>query len=143
MMAAPVTVVVVALALPLAAFGASPEENRRRAPVFTSEVSLVSLPVFIVDREGRAVPGLAVGDFELYEDGKRVEVVSFRYVDTTSPEDQDRIRQASAARRRFLLLFDKSFTDPAGLPRAQRPAADFGRHRLAESALAAVATFDI
>jgi VWFA-related protein len=112
-------------------------------PVFTSEVSLVLLPVFIVSREGGPVRGLAEGDFELYEDGKRVEIVSFRYVDTTSPEDQERIRQASAARRRFLLLFDKSFTDPAGLRRAQRAAADLVRRRLAESDLAAVATFDI
>ena len=112
-------------------------------PVFTSEVSLVLLPVFIVDSAGRAARGLAAEDFELYEDGKPTKVVSFRYVDTTSAEDQETIRQASAARRRFLLLFDKSFTDPAGLNRAQRAAADFVRHRLAESDLAAVATFDI
>jgi VWFA-related protein len=135
--------VVVALALPLATPLASPGEPQGRTPVFTTEVSLVLLPVFIVNGDGRAVPNLTAGDFELYEDGKRVEVVSFRYVDTTSPEDQESIRQASAARRRFLLLFDKSFTDPAGLNRAQRAAAAFLRHRLAESDLAAVATFDI
>jgi len=111
--------------------------------VFTSEVSLVLLPVFIVDSSGKAVRGLSPADFELYEDGKRTDVVSFRYVDTTSGEDQDAIRQASAARRRFLLLFDKSFTDPAGLNRAQRAAAEFVRRGLAESDLAAVATFDI
>jgi VWFA-related protein len=64
-------------------------------------------------------------------------------VDTTSAEDQDAIREASAARRRFLLLFDKSFTDPAGLNRAQHAAADFVRARLAASDLAAVATFDL
>jgi VWFA-related protein len=69
--------------------------------------------------------------------------VSFRYVDTTSAEDQEEIREASAARRRFLLLFDKSFTEPAGLHRAQRAAVEFIRHRLAESDLVAVATFDV
>ena len=122
---------------------ASSAERPVGTPVFTSEVSLVLLPVFIVDNAGRAVRGLAAEDFELYEDGKPAKVVSFRYVDTTSAEDQEAIRQASAARRRFLLLFDKSFTDPAGLNRAQRAAADFVRHRLAESDLAAVATFDI
>ena len=133
---------VVSLGLLAAAPSGARAERAAATPVFSSDVSLVLLPVFIVDGSGRAVRGLSAGDFELYEDGKRVEVVSFRYVDTTS-EDQDTLRQASAARRRFLLLFDKSFTDPSGLNRSQRAAADFVRHRLADSDLAAVATFDI
>jgi len=117
--------------------------DRPQTPVFSSEVSLVLLPVFVMDRRGQAVRGLQSQDFEIYEDGKRVEAVSFRYVDTTSQEDQEALREASAARRRFLLLFDKSFTDPTGLNRAQRAASQFVRRRLAESDLAAVATFDI
>src|SRR5260221_7831380 len=95
------------------------------APVFPTQVSLVLLPVFVVDKDGHAVRGLQPTDFELTQDGRRVEIVSFRYVDTTDPDDQEALRQASAARRRFLLLFDKSFTDPAGLNRAQKAAADF------------------
>jgi VWFA-related protein len=112
-------------------------------PVFSSEVSLVLLPVFVADGHGRAMRGLSAGDFELYEDGKRAELVSFRYVDTTSADEQDAIREASAARRRFLLLFDKSFTEPGGLHRAQKAAAQFVRSGLADSDLAAVATFDV
>lgn len=119
------------------------QEAGRAAPVFSSEVSLVQLPVYVVDRQGRAVRGLAVEDFVVQEDGKRVQVVSFRYVDTTSAEDQDEIRESSAARRRFLLLFDKSFTVPAGLDRARRGALDFVRTRMAPSDLAAVATIDV
>ena len=134
---------VVAIALLCAAPSRSSPDEKSPTPVFSSGVSLVLLPVFIVDDQGRAVRGLGPGDIELYEDGKKAELVSFRYVDTTSEEDQDAIRQASAARRRFLLLFDKSFTDPAGLNRARRAGADFVRRRLAESDLAAVATFDI
>src|SRR6266545_1991945 len=95
--------------------------------VFGTEVTLVLLPVFVADGQGRALRGLSAEDFELYEDGKRAEVVSFRYVDTTSAEEQDAIREASAVRRRFLLLFDKSFTEPGGLNRAQRAAAQFVR----------------
>jgi VWFA-related protein len=113
------------------------------APVFGTELTLVLLPVFVADGEGRAMRGLSAEDFELYEDGKRAEVVSFRYVDTTSPDQQETIRQASAARRRFLLLFDKSFTEIGGLNRAQRAAAQFVRTALAPSDLAAVATFDV
>jgi VWFA-related protein len=112
-------------------------------PVFATQVSLVLLPVFAVDSDGHAVRGLQPTDFELTQDGRHVEIVSFRYVDTTDPDDQEALRQASAARRRFLLLFDKSFTDPAGLNRAQRAAADFVKHQLAPSDLAGVATFDV
>jgi len=119
------------------------QESSPPAPVFSSEVSLVQLPIYVVDRQGRAVRGLAAEDFKVEEDGRKVDVVSFRYVDTTSAEDQDAIRQASAARRRFLLLFDKSFTVPAGLDRARRGALDFVRTRLAPSDLAAVATIDV
>ncbi len=113
-----------------------------QAPVFGADVSLVLLPVFVIDRDGKAVRGLSPADFEVQEDGRRAEVVSFRYVDTTDADEQDE-PLASAARRRFLLLFDKSFTDLAGLTRAQRAAREFVRARLAPSDLAAVATFDV
>ena len=121
----------------------SAQERPPAAPVFPSGVSLVLLPVFVVDRDGHAVRGLQTGDFEVQEDGRRVEVVSFRYIDTAQEDEQAELRLASAARRRFLLLFDKSFTDMAGLDRARRAAGDFVRRRLAPSDLAAVATFDI
>ncbi len=114
-----------------------------RAPVFQSEVSLVQLPVFVADKDGRALGGLGPEEFELYDDGRRVEVVSFRYVDTTSPEAQQSIREAPAARRRFLFLFDLSFTDPGGLHRARVAAREIVRRGLAESDLAGVATYDV
>jgi len=113
-----------------------------KAPTFSSEVSLVSIPVFVTDRSGKAAPGLSISDFELFEDGKRVPIVSFQYIDTTAEEQQELIREAPAARRRFLFLFDLSFTDPGGLHRAQAAARTFLRTRLAESDLAAVMTFD-
>lgn len=111
-------------------------------PVFSSEISLVSLPVFVTDKSGKALRGLGPEDFQLFEDGQPVPIASFQYIDTTSPEEQELIRQAPAARRRFLLLFDLSFTDPGGLHRAQAAARTFLRLKLAESDLAAVLTFD-
>lgn len=110
--------------------------------LFGTDVSLVQVPVFVSGRGGGAVAGLTSKDFSVEEDGRPVEIVSFRYIDTTAPERQDEIRESSAARRRFLLLFDKSFTDPAGLARAQKAAKEFVLEHLAESDLAAVATFD-
>ncbi len=133
------------LAAPLwpAAAPAPARQDSQAAPVFSSEVSLVLLPAFVVDRAGRAVAGLRADEFRIEEDGRPAEIVSFRYVDTTQDEEQAELRTASAARRRFLLLFDKSVTDLGGLARARRAAGDFVRRRLALSDLAAVATFDV
>lgn len=135
--------VLVAAAAPLAQEPA----GKSQAPVFQSGVSLVLLPVFVTDKDGKAVRGLAAGDFEVQQEGRPAEIVSFRYVDTTDVDDQhdqqEVRRMASAARRRFLLLFDKSFTDLPGLERSRRAASDFVRRRLAPADLAAVATFDV
>src|SRR5262245_38442872 len=112
-------------------------------PVFGTDVSLVLVPVFAVDEHGRAVQGLRAEDFQIQEDGRRAQIVSFRYVDTTSDDNEAEERGlASAARRRFLLLFDMSFTTVGGLSRARRSAGAFVRTSLRESDLAAVATLD-
>lgn len=122
----------------------APPQTKESTPVFGTDVSLVLLPVFVSDTAGRAVRGLRAEDFAVQDDGRAAEVVFFRYVDTTDAEQSaEELGVASAARRRFLLLFDKSFTDPGGLHRAQKAAADFVRMRLAETDLAAVATFDV
>jgi VWFA-related protein len=138
----PAAVVVLAFSL-AAPPSVRTQADAGRPPVYSAEVSLVLLPVFVTDAEGRAVAGLRAEDFEVRDDGKPVEIVSMRYVDTTSSVDQAEIRHASAARRRFLLLFDKSFTDPGGLNRALRAALEFVRNGLAPSDLAAVATVDV
>lgn len=126
----------------LIAAARSPAQDQAEPPVFDSRVSIVSVPVFVVDRDGRAMRGLQPEDFVLYEDKERAEIVSFQYVDTTSPEAQEEIMQASPARRRFLFFFDLSFTDPSGLVRARKAAQDIVQNSLAPSDLAAVATFD-
>ena len=108
-----------------------PKGTPAPAPVFRSDVSLVLLPVFVIDKDGKAVRGLSAADFEVQQDGRPAEVVSFRYVDTTDADEQEELKVASAARRRFLLLFDKSFTDLPGLERSRRAAGDFVRRRLA------------
>lgn len=131
------------LAILLPALAPAGEKQQEPAPVFGAGVSVVSIPAFVVDRQGKALRGLGPEDFELYDDGKRVSVVSFQYVDTTSPEEQEAIREAPPARRRFLFLFDLSFTDLGGLHRARAAAREIIRRRLAPSDLAAVATLDV
>ena len=70
--------------------------EKKEPPVFGTDLSLVSLPVFVVDKQGHAMRGLSAEDFELLDDGKPVRIVSFQYVDTTSPEIQEEIREAPA-----------------------------------------------
>lgn len=132
-----------AAVLALASSAVVAEKGPAKPPVFGTEISLVSVPVFVADKDGRAMRGLSAEDFELVEDGKPARVVSFQYIDTTEPEQAEALRLAPAARRHFLLLFDMSFTDPGGLHRAREAGSEFLRRRLAASDLAAVATFDV
>ena len=121
---------------------ASPMADDKKPIVFGTDVALVQVPVFVSGKGNGAATGLKATDFSVKQDGKPMEIVSFQYIDTTAPARQQEIRQSSAARRRFLLLFDKSFTDPAGLGRARTAAKEFVRNGLAESDLVGVATFD-
>ncbi|MCP5016851.1 MAG: VWA domain-containing protein, partial [Ketobacter sp.] len=41
------------------------------------EVEVVEVEVFVSDRQGRAVTDLAAEDFEIYEDGRPVEITNF------------------------------------------------------------------
>lgn len=45
------------------------------------EVSLVNLEVVVTDRQGKPIPGLKKEDFEVFEDGKPVEITNF-YAET-------------------------------------------------------------
>ncbi len=41
------------------------------------DVDVINIEVFVTDRNGRRVPGLTPEDFEIYEDGRKVEVSNF------------------------------------------------------------------
>jgi VWFA-related protein len=60
-------------AVPLLAQDPAPEESFADA----IEVSIVNLDVFVTDRKGQPVTGLKPEDFEIYEDGKLVEITNF------------------------------------------------------------------
>ena len=50
-------------------------------PAFKSGVNVVEVDVVVTDKTGRPMRGLRQGDFEVFEDGKPVEVVTFVAVD--------------------------------------------------------------
>jgi VWFA-related protein len=108
-------------------------------PEFGSAITVVTVPVFVTDRQGRAITGLVAGDFAVTDEGRPVKLVGLREIDAAEllPEQT---RDSPAARRQFLLLFDLSFSSVNGLVRSRRAALEF-IDRLAPSDLAAVATF--
>ncbi len=114
-------------------------------PVFGAGLEVMSLPVFVTDKSGKAVPGLTAEDFEVQDEGRPAKVVGFHEIDAAQPLPQVGLtfRGAAAARRQFLLLFDLSFTSPSGLVRSRTAAADFVRKQLGPSDLASVATFSV
>ena len=129
----------VALALPVGAQSPKPQE----IPVYGVGVGVVAVPVFVTDKNGKAVPGLTAADFEIEDQGRKTEVVAFQAVDVTNamPAAEAGTIVQAAARRQFLLLFDLMFSTPTGLMRAREAAIRFVSESFAPSDLAAAATF--
>ncbi|HUP43550.1 MAG TPA: hypothetical protein VM599_10105, partial [Thermoanaerobaculia bacterium] len=70
------------LLLPLGSLPAraqEPGEDRQPADAFgeTLSVEVVNVEVRVIDRKGRPITGLTREDFELFEDGRRVEIAHF------------------------------------------------------------------
>ena len=111
----------------------------------SADVVEVQIPINVADRHGQPVRGLTAGDFEIYDDDDRQEIVDFRVVDLELVEpgfSRTEIENAipAAARRHFLLLFDLSFSSPHSLLRAREAARRFVVEELHATDLAAVAT---
>lgn len=61
------------------------------------DVSVANVEVFVTDRDGRSVQGLTRGDFDLFVDGKKVEIVNFSEIAEGSPAPAPEAPQASGA----------------------------------------------
>jgi VWFA-related protein len=120
-----------------------PAADAEKPPEFGSTVSVVSVPVFVTDRDGQSVSGLGAADFEVRDDKKLVEIVGFQEIDASDPDFATQLADSPAARRQFLLLFDFSFSSIGGLTRARAAAKEFVRSGLAPGDLAAVATLSV
>lgn len=106
----------------------------------TVEVTLVEVPVTVVDRSGNAVSGLTKEDFEVTDDGKKVTLVGFEAIDMSKVSVDNATPLPPAAYRNFLLLFDLTNSTPGTIARAQKAARDFVGKQLGRRDLAAVAT---
>jgi VWFA-related protein len=111
-----------------------------------ARVVVVEVPVNVVDRDGHPVEGLTAEDFEVYDDGTRQPVTGFEVLDQRKPlpamtPGDNPINPAAS--RRFLLLFDLSFSSVRGIVAARRSARDFVVTRMKELDTAAVATYSV
>jgi VWFA-related protein len=124
---------------------ALPQTEPTKTPVRErAEVVLVEVPVRVVDRDGKPIRGLTRNDFELFDEGKRQEIVGFDAIDLAqkgreAPAATEPIHPA--ARRHFLILFDLTFARPGAVIAAQRAAKQLVLNGMSNRDFAAVATF--
>ena len=120
------------------------------APLFAQrmgeavQVTVVEVPVTVVDRDGKAVTGLIAENFELYDEGRRVPIDYFEVLDLSpAAKNADAPTEAlpPAATRHFLLLFDLANSSPGTIGRSREAATAFVAGGLGPHDLAAVATF--
>ncbi len=69
----------------LAGAGPAPPPAASPPPVFPAQVELVTLEVGVLGADGQPVRGLKPGDFELYENGQRQEIVHFEALEGPAP----------------------------------------------------------
>ncbi|MCP4656111.1 MAG: VWA domain-containing protein, partial [bacterium] len=67
------------------------------------DVEIVNVEVFVTDRKERRVTGLVREDFELYEDGRPVEITNFYAVEPTTGEAEPSPDAAAAGASRAVL----------------------------------------
>ncbi len=135
-----------ALALLVSAGAPARAAEPERVVSETAEAVLVEVPVRVVDRQGNPIRGLTADDFEVYDEGRRQAIVGFDAIDLAHkgvdrPGDAETL--PPAARRRFLILFDMSYSRPRELVAAQRAAKEFVLSGMGDEDLAGVASFSV
>ncbi len=110
----------------------------------TVNVNFVEVPVTVLDRNGDPVRGLTQDRFEIIDQGKARPITSFETIDFASPESLKSTSPLNpVVRRNFLLLFDLTFSSPAGRTKAQEAARNFLARGLHRRDLAAIGTIDV
>src|SRR5438067_9964906 len=109
----------------------------------TITVSVVEVPVTVVDRDGHSVRGLTAANFRIVDEGVSRPVTSFDSVDHASLASLSATSPLNpAARRNFMLLFDLTFSSPSSITRAQQAARDFVMKMMQRRDRVAVGTID-
>ena len=152
-------------AAPYAGLTAQQEQPPRA--VFRTARSIVSVDVIVRDRSGAVVRGLTAADFEVQEDGKLQEILSFTFEeisDKAAPVQktdllagiEEKVQVTSTApaaarpaapvaatyagRRLIVLLFDVSSMEPEDVQRAVDSAKKYVNEQMSAADMVAVAT---
>ncbi len=119
-----------ALTLGLVSSHRATGQDQKSPPLtFGTEVSIVAVPVFVTDKDGKTVPGLTARDFEVEDAGKAVTVEGFLAVSGEGPAQFPTGAGGSAAqlssRRQFILLFDLALSRAVIIERSRAAARTF------------------
>ncbi len=144
--------ILAALAPPLFA-QAPPSQDKFGEKV---EVNVVNVDVFVTDKDGNLVSGLDRKDFEIREDGKRVEITNFEAVDRGAgpaagadaadpqmPSMSPTVGTAPADAMQLVVYIDNFNIRPAHRARVLRQARDFLTRELHPSDRVMLVTYDL
>jgi len=129
-----------------AAAGDKPKQEHDTVVREEARVTLVEVPVNVLDRRGNPVENLTTDDFEVYDDGKKQTITGFEVLDQRQPMPLPEAGEPPinpAARRHFVLLFDLTFSSSKGIVNAKKAARDFVVTRMKELDQAAVMTYSV
>lgn len=119
------TALALALSLPPDALS----QSDQKTPLsFGTELTLVAVPVFVTDKDGRTIPGLTAKDFEVEEGGKLTEIQGFLAITgdgDVSPPPGAMPGLTLSSRRQFVLLFDLALSRGVNIERARVAARKF------------------
>ena len=115
-------------------------DKQEKVPYYHVETRLVAMPVYVIDQSGKPVTDLSKDDFEVTEGRTRCKIEAVEFIDhrTTTRKHYEVIPPES--RRQFLLLFDLSFSNLAGLKAARTAGIDFLLENTTPNDLVAVIT---
>ncbi|MFP5246128.1 MAG: VWA domain-containing protein [Thermoanaerobaculia bacterium] len=95
-------------------------------------VTLIEVPVTVIDRDGNPVRNLTAANFELYDEGQRRPITHFETIDLRSRLRVTAVEAATQTTegprpymRNFMLLFDLTDSAPGSLVRAREAATAF------------------
>lgn len=131
--------VVLAGSVPLSVHAAS-----EGSPSEQAGVSIVQVPVTVVDEAGGSVVDLNASDFVVKDNGTVQRILSMHLVETGEGTADDFVKRPELLRlpRRVALTFDLTFNDPAGLQIARDAALRFIAEKLDAADEASVFTID-
>ncbi len=120
------------------------QDQKQPTLTFGAEVTLIAIPVFVTDKDGRAVPGLTAQDFEVEDGGKPAPIEGFLAVSGDGPAASPQGAAGGAtllsSRRQFVLLFDLALSRAAAIERSRIAARKFLEEEIGAGDLIAVVT---